>query len=75
MVEVFEPPLTGSTVNAKAMTGLVGARAWEKWMLKLTREMGGDEEKTLKRIGCALEEGGKGNTGWKCLMGWARKAT
>jgi len=72
-VDGFVPPLTGSTGDVRALTGLVGARAWQKWMLKLQREMGGSEEKLLERMSCALEESGKEKAGWRCLMGWARK--
>lgn len=73
-VELYEPPVTGSTKDVRAMTGLVGARMWEQWMLKLNSEMGRGEERCLEGVAKALEEGGKGNAGWRCLVGWARKA-
>lgn len=69
-----EVPLVGSTSSVRALTGLVGARAWERWILALQREMGGDEEAMLARINRALEEGGRKGAGWRCLVGWARKA-
>ncbi|KAG8626333.1 hypothetical protein KVT40_005278 [Elsinoe batatas] len=72
--ETYERPVVGSTGDVKAMTGLVGARAWEKWVLKVQRETGGSEGKMLERVNRALEEAGKGKAGWRCLMGWARKA-
>ena len=72
-VEYHEPPATGSTRDVKAMTGLVGARMWEQWMLKLSGEMGRSEETCLQGVAKALEEGGKGRAGWRCLVGWARK--
>ena len=73
-VESYEAPVTGSTKDVRAMTGLVGARMWEQWMLKLNGEMGRSEERCLEGVAKALEEGGKGNAGWRCLVGWARKA-
>jgi len=72
--EFYDPPLMGSTDSIRSMTGLVGARTWERWMLALAWEMGSDSEVVLKRIGAALEESGKsGRSGWRCLLGWARK--
>ena len=73
-VESYEAPVTGSPKDVRAMTGLVGARMWEQWMLKLNSEMGRSEERCLEGVAKALEEGGKGNAGWRCLVGWARKA-
>ncbi|GAB7356177.1 hypothetical protein MBLNU459_g6766t2 [Dothideomycetes sp. NU459] len=70
---LYGPPLTGSTKDAKAMTGLVGAGAWEQWMLKLGQEMDVPEGKIMEQLSSALEEGGKSGAGWKCLVGWARK--
>lgn len=72
-VTEFSAPLTGSTRDVRAMTGLVGARMWEQWMLKLSAEMGRSEKKVLDDVVKALEEGGKGNASWRCLVGWARK--
>ena len=69
----YEPPVTGSTKDVRAMTGLVGARMWEQWMLKLNSEMGRSEERCLEGVSKSLQEGGKGNAGWRCLVGWARK--
>ncbi|GIZ40546.1 hypothetical protein CKM354_000388000 [Cercospora kikuchii] len=69
----FEPPLTGSTTAVRALTGLVGARMWEQWMLKLNVEMGRSEKRVMGDVAKALEEGGKGNAGWRSLVGWARK--
>ncbi|KAK5117536.1 hypothetical protein LTR62_004958 [Meristemomyces frigidus] len=69
----YEPPVTGSTRDVRAMTGMVGARMWEKWMLKLNGEMGRHEGRCLEGVAKALEESGKGSAGWRCLVGWARK--
>lgn len=65
--------LRGSTGDVRAMTGLVGARQWERWMVSLQREIGGEEEGVLERVNRALEESGRCGAGWKCLVGWARK--
>ncbi|TKA31742.1 hypothetical protein B0A50_01820 [Salinomyces thailandicus] len=73
-VTVYEPPVTGSTKDVRGLTGLVGARAWEQWMLKLHEEMGRSEERCLEGVAKALEEGGRGLAGWRCLVGWALKA-
>lgn len=72
-VEYHAPPLTGSTADVQAITGLVGARDWEQWMLKLGKEMGKTEESVLEQIADVLKEGGKCGSGWGCLTGWARK--
>ena len=72
-VEDYEAPVMGSTKDVRAMTGLVGARMWEQWMLKLNGEMGRSEERCLEGVAEALEEGGKGDASWRCLVGWARK--
>ncbi|TKA71438.1 hypothetical protein B0A55_07169 [Friedmanniomyces simplex] len=72
-VEYYEAPVTGSTRDVRAMTGLIGARMWEQWMLKLNNEMGRSEGRCLEGVAKALEEGGKGNAAWRGLVGWARK--
>lgn len=71
----YEPPVTGSTKDVRAITGLVGARAWEQWMLKLAGEMGREDEECLENVGRALESAGREaiGAGWKSLVGWARK--
>lgn len=74
-VDYYEAPVTGSTKDVRAMTGLVGARMWEQWILKLNGEMGRNEERCLEGVAKALEEGGRGSAGWRCLVGWARKGT
>ncbi|KAK4971149.1 hypothetical protein LTR66_011503 [Elasticomyces elasticus] len=65
-----DAPLTGSTAAASGLTGLVGARMWEQWMLKLQLEMGKPEERVLEGVGKCLEEGGKGGAGWRGLVGF-----
>ena len=68
-----ETPLVGSTRAVQAMTGLIGARAWERWVVTLQREVGGDEEAMLARVARVMEESGRIGAGWRCLVGWARK--
>ncbi|PNS18543.1 DnaJ subfamily C member 3 [Sphaceloma murrayae] len=70
----FEKPVVGTTGDVRAMTGLVGVREWERWVLKVQREAAGDEGRMLERVNRAVEEVGKVKGGWRCLMGWARKA-
>jgi hypothetical protein len=74
-VVTYEPPVTGSTKDVRAITGLVGARQWEQWILKLAGEMGREEEECLESVGRALESAGRAGegAGWRCLVGWARK--
>jgi SAM-dependent methyltransferase len=74
-VVTYEPPVTGSTKDVRAITGLVGARQWEQWILKLACEMGREEEECLESVGRALESAGRAGegAGWRCLVGWARK--
>ena len=44
-------------------------------MLKLAGEMGREEEDCLEGIARALESAGRAGagSGWRCLVGWARK--
>lgn len=53
-IRYYEPPVTGSTKDVRAMTGLIGARMWEQWILKLNSEMGRSEERCLEGIAKAL---------------------
>nr|POF26280.1 u6 snrna-associated sm-like protein lsm2 [Quercus suber] len=66
-VQKYEAAVTGSTKDVRALTGLVGARVWEQWMLKLNSEMGRSEERCLEGVAKALEEAGRGQAGWRCL--------
>jgi ubiquinone/menaquinone biosynthesis C-methylase UbiE len=63
----------GSTAEASHITGMVGSWAWERWMLKLQREMGRDEGALLDGVAGALEEGAKTGASWRYLSGWAQK--
>ncbi|GAB7364474.1 hypothetical protein MBLNU230_g5284t1 [Neophaeotheca triangularis] len=73
VVDASEAAVHGSTHSVRAVTGLVGARLWEQWVLKLGLEMGKSEDRCLEGVARALEEAGRGGAGWRCLVGWARK--
>lgn len=61
------------TKEAGYLSGMVGAWAWERWMLKLQVEMGKSEERLLDGVAAAIEEGGEVGSAWRYLSGWARK--
>jgi hypothetical protein len=63
----------GTTADASHISGLVGSWAWERWMLKLHREMGKDADHLLEGVPSALEEGSRTGASWRYLSGWARK--
>ncbi|PUU82256.1 hypothetical protein B9Z19DRAFT_1099254 [Tuber borchii] len=63
----------GSIENVSPVTGLVGSWIWEKWMLKTEGEGGGECDLAIDTIGDVLEEGREKGSGWRCLVGWARK--
>jgi hypothetical protein len=63
----------GTTADASLISGMVGSWAWERWMLRLHREMGRDEERLLDGVQATLEEGAITGASWKYLSGWARK--
>ncbi|KAF2099426.1 hypothetical protein NA57DRAFT_38579, partial [Rhizodiscina lignyota] len=65
---------SGSTAEASCLTGMIGAWAWERWLLKLQVEMGKDEERLLAEVASAMEEGAECGAAWRYLSGWARKA-
>lgn len=70
-----ESPVVGSTQPIASVTGLVGLRAWESWMLRLQMESGKSDEHLLEGVSSVVQEGRNCRTGWKCLSGWARKPT
>lgn len=55
-----------------AVTGLVGLRAWEQWMLLLQREIDPDTS-ALHGVTDVVLENRNYRAGWKCLNGSARK--
>jgi SAM-dependent methyltransferase len=63
----------GTTADASHISGLVGSWAWERWMLKLHKEMGRDGDRLLEGVPSALEEGSQTGASWRYLSGWARK--
>ena len=63
----------GTTADASLISGLVGSWAWERWMLRLHREMGRDSDRLLDGVQAAIEEGSKTGASWRYLSGWARK--
>jgi len=71
--ELFVNDVAGTTVDASLISGMVGSWAWERWMLRLHREMGRDEERLLDGVQATLEEGAITGASWRYLSGWARK--
>jgi ubiquinone/menaquinone biosynthesis C-methylase UbiE len=69
----LEAMVTGSTEAIGCVTGLAGAWAWERWMLKLQMENGCLEGRLLDGVSGIVEEGRKCGAGWRTLSGWARK--
>jgi SAM-dependent methyltransferase len=63
----------GTTADASHISGLVGSWAWERWMLRLHKEMGRDGDRLLDGVPAALEEGSQTGASWRYLSGWARK--
>jgi Methyltransferase domain len=63
----------GTTADASYIAGMVGAWAWERWLLKVQREMGKEEGQLLQGVADIMEEGAKAGAGWRYLSGWARK--
>jgi hypothetical protein len=67
------PEKEGTTADASYISGLVGSWAWERWMLKLHKEMGKDADHLLHGVPAAMEEGARTGASWRYLSGWARK--
>jgi SAM-dependent methyltransferase len=65
--------MEGSTADAAHIAGMVGAWAWERWLLKLQKEMGMEEGRLLAGVAGVMEEGARVGGGWRYLSGWARK--
>jgi uncharacterized NAD-dependent epimerase/dehydratase family protein len=55
------------------LTGLLGARIWEEWLVKVRSEIGKEQSRWLEGVDEVLEEGKEHGSGWKVLVGWARK--
>ena len=71
-VEAVQGPV-GSTQDVADITGLLGARMWEEWLVKLRAESGREQSRWLEGIDEVIEEGKEKGSGWKILVGWARK--
>lgn len=64
----------GSLENASPITGLVGSWIWEKWMLKISAEANdGEWQLAVDTVGQVLSEAKEKGSGWRSLVGWARK--
>jgi SAM-dependent methyltransferase len=63
----------GTTADVSHISGLVGSWAWERWMVKLHKEMGREADRLLEGVPAALEEGSRTGASWRYLSGWARK--
>jgi SAM-dependent methyltransferase len=68
----LEAMVSGSTENAASICGIVGAWAWEKWLLRCKVQTVGSEGK-LDCVQDIIEEGRACSAGWRTLNGWARK--
>ncbi|RPB27653.1 hypothetical protein L211DRAFT_779448 [Terfezia boudieri ATCC MYA-4762] len=67
--------MKGSTESVAPVTGLIGSWVWERWMLKTSAEVeeGSEWNLSLDTIGSVLDEGRDMKSGWRAMMGWARK--
>ncbi|KAJ9603109.1 hypothetical protein H2200_012404 [Cladophialophora chaetospira] len=71
-VEAVQGPV-GSTQDVADLTGLLGARMWEEWLVKVRAESGREQSRWLEGVDEMIEEGKEQGSGWKVLIGWARK--
>lgn len=71
-VEAVQGPV-GSTQDVADLTGLLGARMWEEWVVKVRSESGREQSRWMDGIDEMIEEGKEQGSGWKVLIGWARK--
>ncbi|OAP55438.1 hypothetical protein AYL99_10411 [Fonsecaea erecta] len=71
-VEAVQGPV-GSTQDVADLTGLLGARMWEEWLVKVRAESGREQSRWLEGVDEVIEEGKEQGSGWKVLIGWARK--
>ena len=63
----------GSTESVAPVTGLLGSWIWEQWMRKTSAEGGKGSDSRLHSIGSVLDEGRAMKSGWRSMVGWARK--
>lgn len=71
-VEAVQGPV-GTTEDVADLTGLLGARLWEEWLVKVRSESGREQSRWLEGVDEVIEEGREQGSGWKMLIGWARK--
>jgi hypothetical protein len=71
-VEAVQGPV-GTTEAVADLTGLLGARLWEEWLVKVRSESGREQSRWLEGVEEVIEEGRENGSGWKVLVGWARK--
>jgi SAM-dependent methyltransferase len=68
----LEAMVQGSSENAASIAGIVGAWAWEKWLLRAKVQTVGMEG-VVEGVQDVVEEGRGCGAGWRVLSGWARK--
>ncbi|KIV84155.1 hypothetical protein PV11_06125 [Exophiala sideris] len=71
-VEAVQGPV-GSVEDVADLTGLLGARMWEEWLVKVRAESGREQSRWLDDVDEVIQEGKENGSGWKLLIGWARK--
>jgi SAM-dependent methyltransferase len=71
-VEAVQGPV-GSTQAAADITGLLGTRMYEEWLVKVRAETGRENDRLLEGVDEVLEEGKSAGAGFRVLVGWARK--
>jgi SAM-dependent methyltransferase len=71
-VEAVQGPV-GSTQDAADITGLLGTRMYEEWVVKIRQETGRESSRLLEGIDEVLEEGKMNGGGFRVLVGWAQK--
>ncbi|KAL2419257.1 hypothetical protein ABEF95_001201 [Exophiala dermatitidis] len=71
-VEAVQGPV-GSTQDVADLTGLLGARMYEEWLVRVRAEAGLQRDKWLDGVDEVIEEGREKGSGWMVLVGWARK--
>ncbi|KEF57432.1 uncharacterized protein A1O9_05349 [Exophiala aquamarina CBS 119918] len=71
-VEAVQGPV-GTTEDVADLTGLLGAWLWEEWLVKVRSESGREQSRWLEGVDEVIEEGREHGSGWKMLVGWARK--
>ena len=71
-VDCVQGPV-GRTEDVADLTGLVGSKMWEEWLVKVRGEAGVEAARLLDGVDEVLEEGKRLGSGWKVCIGWARK--